>query len=105
MIGGGPSGGVVRRVAARRRGGIAQPRWEVVAVSLADAGSGIDAGTLTARLDGHPFIVEPDLTHGDLLVELPDSLAAGPHTLDLRVADRAGLTARRRLALVLAAAH
>ncbi|MHB8079018.1 MAG: hypothetical protein ACYDIE_07170, partial [Candidatus Krumholzibacteriia bacterium] len=104
-IGAGPPGGVVRRAAVRHRAGITLPRWEVVAVTLADDGSGVDAATLTATLDGRPLIVEPDPSHGRLLAELPDSLAAGPHTLALTVADRAGLTARRRLALRLTAAR
>jgi hypothetical protein len=75
----------------------------VVDVRLADGGSGIDAATLTAALDGRPLIVEPDPIRGRLLAELPDNLAAGPHSLELRVADRAGLIARRRLTLHLTA--
>ena len=66
---------------------------------LADAGAGVDPNSLTAKLDGRPLVVEPDLTHGRALVELPDDLGAGPHELLLRVADRAGLVARRRLPL------
>ncbi len=104
-IGAGPPGGVVRRAAVRHRAGISLPRWEMVAVTLADGGSGVDIATLTATLDGRPFIVEPDPSHGRVLAELPDNLATGPHTLELRVADRAGLSARRRLALQLVAAR
>jgi hypothetical protein len=104
-IGAGPPGGVVRRAAVRHRAGISLPRWDVVAVTLADDGSGLDIATLIATLDGRPFIVEPDPIHGRLLAELPDNLAAGPHTLELRVADRAGLSAWRRLALQLVAAR
>jgi hypothetical protein len=104
-IGAGPPGGLVRRAAVRHRAGISLPRWEMVAVTLADGGSGLDIATLIATLDGRPLIVEPDPSHGRVLAELPDNLAAGPHTLELRVADRAGLSARRRLALQLVAAR
>ncbi len=98
-IGDGPSGGAVRRLAARRQGGVSLPRWETLAVTVADAGAGVDPDGVTATLDGAPLVVEPDLPRDRILVELPDDLPPGLHVLALRVADRAGNVARRRLDL------
>lgn len=103
-IGAGPAGGLVARRAAARRAGVTLPRWETVAVALADAGSGVDPDRLRAALDGRPLTVEPDLIRGRLLVELPDTVGAGPHVLEIEVRDRAGHAARRRIALVCRAA-
>ncbi len=98
-IGAGPALGAVRRLAPRQRGGVSLPRWEILDVSLTDEGAGVDQGSIAALLDGRPLIVEPDPPRARVLVELPDSLRAGPHELELRVADRCGNEARRRLAL------
>lgn len=103
-IGAGPAGGVVARRTATRRAGVTLPRWETVAVALADAGSGVDPDRLRAELDGRPVTVEPDPSHGRLLVELPDAVGAGPHALEIEARDRAGHAARRRITLVCRAA-
>lgn len=103
-IGAGPAGGVVARRAAARRAGMTLPRWDAVAVALVDGGSGVDPDRLRAELDGRPVTVEPDLVRGRLLVELPDTVGAGPHLLEIEARDRAGHAARRRIALVCRAA-
>jgi hypothetical protein len=65
------------------------PRWEVIAIGLADAGSGIDPATLRATLDGKPWVVEPDLPRDRILVELPTVLVPGRYALRVEVADLA----------------
>ncbi|MBK7188191.1 MAG: hypothetical protein IPH86_05755 [bacterium] len=57
-------------------------------------GRGSPPGSLRARWDGRPLVVEPDLLRDRILVELPDSTASGRHLLEIEVADEAGLTAR-----------
>jgi hypothetical protein len=79
--------------------GVTPPRWTVLAVGVSDAGSGLAAGSVAARWDGRPLIVEPDLLRDRLLVEIPDSTGAGPHELELKIADQSGRTAFRRLAV------
>ena len=76
------------------------PRWEVVPVHLADAGSGVDPGSIRATLDGSPIIVEPDLLRDQVLVELPDELAPGTHTFYLEAADDAGNASSCQLELI-----
>lgn len=79
--------------------GVTPPRWTVLAVGVSDAGSGLAAGSVAARWDGRPLIVEPDLLRDRLLVEIPDSTGAGPHELDLKITDQSGQPAVRRLAV------
>jgi hypothetical protein len=74
--------------------GVTPPRWAVLTVSVNDAGAGVAAGSLRARWDGRPLVVEPDLLRDRVLVELPDSTGSGRHLLEIEVADEAGLTAR-----------
>jgi hypothetical protein len=99
-IGGGPGERLVRRQVPRHSAGVTLPRWQIVNVAVGDAGSGIDPGSIVALLDGAPLIPEPDLIHGRVRLELPDTLPAGRHALVLSLRDRAGLAARRRLALL-----
>jgi hypothetical protein len=77
--------------------GVTPPRWTILPVGVRDAGAGVDAGSITARWDGRPLVVEPDLLRDRILVEIPDSTRAGAHALELEVADGAGLRAVRRL--------
>lgn len=69
--------------------GLTLPRWEVFALGLVDAGSGIDSATLRATLDGRSWVVEPDLPRDRILVELPSDLAPGHHSFRVEVADGA----------------
>jgi hypothetical protein len=80
---------------SRRREGVTLPRWEMLAVPAEDGGSGLDPQSCRAVLDGRSLICEPDLPRQRFLLELPDSLGAGEHTLDFRVRDRAGLPKER----------
>lgn len=70
--------------------GLTPPRWEVVAVTVRDDGSGVDAATIRARWDGHPLVVEPDLLRDRVLVPVPAGAGAGSHRLELEAADRTG---------------
>lgn len=79
--------------------GVTPPRWTPLAVGVTDAGSGLAAGSIVARWDGRPLIVEPDLLRDRLLVEIPDSTSAGPHELELEITDQSGRPAVRRLAV------
>lgn len=73
--------------------GLTPPRWQAVAVPVADAGAGIDPASLRARWDGRPLGVEPDPLRDRVLVAIPDSTRAGTHRLELEAADAAGLRA------------
>ena len=73
--------------------GLTPPRWEAVAVSVRDDGSGVEAASLVARWDGLPLVVEPDLLRDRVLVPVPADAGDGPHRLELEAADRAGLRA------------
>jgi len=91
-----------RTVRAGRLGalhGISLPRWERLAIAVADRASGIDWDRVEVRLDGMPLVAEPDPPRGRLLVEFPDTIAAGTRALDVSVCDRAGLVARATLTL------
>jgi hypothetical protein len=80
-------------VAASRdsaQAGVTPPRWEKIVVPMHDRGAGIDPQTCRAQCDGRILYPEPDLPRKRLLVELPDSLAAGSYRLSLEVADRIG---------------
>jgi hypothetical protein len=79
--------------------GVTPPHWEIIAVGLEDRGSGLDAATIRAWLNGEPLVVEPDLPRDRLLVELPDDLEPGDHVLGLEVADLAGNFTARSLPL------
>ncbi len=94
--GDGPSAGLVGAGPDTVDPAVSPPRWAVVAVSLEDAGAGVDADSLSARWDGRPLVVEPDLPRRRVLVEIPDTTRAGPHVLELRAVDRAGNAATRR---------
>jgi hypothetical protein len=72
--------------------GVTPPRWEILAVPVADAGSGVAPSSIRATWDGRPLLVEPDLLRDRVLVEIPDSAAPGDHVLSLEVADEAGLS-------------
>ena len=95
-----PAERIVRRQFPRRVAGVTLPRWRLVDIAVADSGAGIDPGSVAATLDGALLVPEPDLIHGRIRIELPDALAAGRHRLALALTDRAGNTARRKLALV-----
>jgi hypothetical protein len=73
--------------------GLTPPRWQAVAVPVADAGAGVDPASLRARWDGRPLVVEPDPLRDRVLVAIPDSTRAGRHRLELEAADAAGLRA------------
>ena len=79
--------------------GVTPPRWTILAVGVTDAGSGLAAGSVAARWDGRPLIVEPDLLRERILVEIPDSTGAGRHELELKIADESGRPTVRRLAV------
>ncbi len=85
----------------RERRGITLPRWPLVKVPVADHGSGVDWGTLVVELDGARLIAEPDPPRDRIIVELPDTLAAGTYRLRVAVADHAGHRARNSVDLVL----
>jgi len=101
-LGPGPFEGAVGPGPAPRCSAVTPPRWEVVAIGMEDRGAGIDPETLRGTLDGRPWYPEPDLPRHRLLAALPDSLAPGPHRLEIEVRDRAGRLSRRGYDLVLA---
>lgn len=76
--------------------GVTPPRWEILAVPVADAGSGVAPASIRATWDGQPLLVEPDLLRDRVLVEIPEDAAAGDHVLELEASDEAGLTGRGR---------
>lgn len=76
--------------------GVTPPRWEILAVPVADAGSGVAPASIRATWDGQPLLVEPDLLRDRVLVEIPEAAAAGDHVLELEASDEAGLTGRGR---------
>ncbi len=69
---------------------ISLPKWGITSIALEDPGSGLDTGTLNARLDGKPLIVEPDPPRDRILIEWPDDLTPGEHELQLQASDLAG---------------
>lgn len=77
--------------------GVTLPRWTTVPVEVVDRGTGVDAGTIGAWLDGAPLIVEPDLVRHRVLVTVPDHTAPGRHELRLEAADEARNRAVRTL--------
>ncbi|MCB1182426.1 hypothetical protein KDM41_03260 [bacterium] len=81
--------------------GVTGPRWQVLPVPVFDRGEGLDLATLDVRLDGRPLIVEPDPPRDRLLVAFPDDLPAGPHRLEIGVADRAGHRAEAEIRVIL----
>lgn len=88
----GPAPEVARRHPGFRAGcvGVTPPRWEILAVPVSDAGSGVAPGSIHGTWDGQPIIVEPDLLRDRVLVEIPDATAAGSHVLRLTAADEEG---------------
>ncbi len=81
------------RVAAE----VSPPRWGRLVIPVGDHGAGLDWDRLLAWLDGARLIVEPDAPRQRILVELPDDLAAGDHTLGLEAWDLAGNLTTRTL--------
>lgn len=79
--------------------GISLPRWQRLAIAVADRASGIDWDRSEVRLDGVLLVAEPDPPRGRLLIEFPDTTPAGVRQLDVSVSDRAGLVARASLSL------
>jgi len=79
--------------------GVTLPLWPKVEIPLIDTGSGINPLTLMVWLDGQHLIGEPDLPRNRLLIELPESLAAGTHVLGVEVADWAGRFTTRTIRL------
>lgn len=77
--------------------GITPPRWEVFPVAVIEQGTGIDAASIRATLDGKPLVVEPDLPRDRILVELPAATQPGSHVLTLELADLGGLTGACRI--------
>jgi hypothetical protein len=69
---------------------VTPPRWARLAISLGDHGSGLDWDRLLTWLDGAKFVVEPDAPRQRLLVELPDDIPSGDHTLGIEAWDLAG---------------
>ncbi len=74
--------------------GITLSRWEITPIALVDTGSGVDTGTIKAELDGCRLIIEPDGPRDRLLVEWPDTMATGEHSLHIVASDRVGNTAQ-----------
>jgi hypothetical protein len=72
--------------------GVTPPRWEILAVPVTDAGSGVAPSSIRATWDGRPLVVEPDLLRDRVLVEIPDTAAPGDHVLSLEAVDEAGLS-------------
>ncbi len=66
------------------------PVWQMTSVSLIDWGSGINTGTIMARLNDQLLIVEPDPPRDRILIHWPDQLQAGKHMLWLQAEDKAG---------------
>ena len=87
---------------AARCPGVTPPAWEIVPLRLEDRGAGVDVETLHVELDAVYLPCEPDPLRLQVLVDLPDDLAPGPHTLWIRAGDRAGRTVERRYDLLLA---
>jgi len=79
--------------------GITQPAWNALIVRYAEDGSGLDAASIIATLDGRRLIVEPDLPRDRILVEFPDQMEPGSHELSILVADRAGQQSSTRITL------
>jgi hypothetical protein len=69
---------------------VTPPRWARLVVPVGDHGTGLDWDRLLAWLDGQRLIVEPDAPRQRILVELPDDIAAGDHTLGIEAWDLAG---------------
>jgi hypothetical protein len=84
----------------RHRAGVTLPRWQTLVLPLSEEGSGICADSCRLTVDGRMLIVEPDLPRQRLLVELPDTLTAGVHDLEVTVQDRSGLQASAGFPLV-----
>jgi len=82
--------------------GLTPPRWEALAVPVRDDGAGVDPASLRALWDGRALVVEPDLPRDRVLVHVPDDAAAGPHVLELEVADALGRRARATVAVACA---
>lgn len=102
-LGPGPDEGIVRPAAPSDVDAVSAPTWEILTIRAEDRGAGLDLETLQVRLDGRPLIAEPDPPRDRLLVELPDDLPAGSHTLEIAVSDRAGHVVERSYALELVA--
>jgi hypothetical protein len=84
----------------RTASGVTLPRWEIFAVGIRDQGSGIAPQTITVRLDDGRLITEPDLLRDRILVELPDDLPAGEHSLQISLEDEVGNVATADLTIV-----
>lgn len=91
---GGPARRMVRTGGPADLHGVSLPRWDRLAISVTDHASGIDWDRCLVLFDGTPLVAEPDPPRGRILVEFPDTTAAGEHRLEVSVADRAGLEAR-----------
>ena len=70
-------------------------------VPVRETGSGVDAESVVATLDGRRIVCEWDEHRRRLLLPVPRSHPAGPATFHVEVADRAGNTAAADYAVVL----
>ncbi len=100
-LGPGPAEGLVTPAEASAVSAVSAPMWSIVMIRAEDMGAGVDAASVTVRLDGAPLIVEPDPPRDRLLVELPDDTAPGAHHLEISVSDRAGHVTERAYELIL----
>lgn len=91
----------IRGQPPRRRHGIAQPCWPIVAIPLADAGSGVDWDSVTVQVGDTALVAEPDPPRDRLLLEFPDDWPAGEHRVVITASDRSGLTTHRSFAILL----
>lgn len=70
-------------------------------VPVRETGSGVDARSAIATLDGRRIVCEWDEYRGRLLLPVPRSRPPGPATFRVEIADRAGNTASAEYAVVL----
>jgi hypothetical protein len=82
--------------------GVTMPRWEILPVQVFDGGAGVAAETIKVQISGQPLIAEPDLIRDQILVELPDGLDPGAHSLAIEAADEVGNTCKTVLEIDLA---
>lgn len=82
---------------ARVVAAVSAARWARLVIPVGDHGAGLDWDRLATSLDGRRLIAEPDAPRQRLLVELPDDLAAGDHTLGIEAWDLAGNLTTRTL--------